>query len=303
MVGKPGEIGIAEIQDMRFTVADISPGAIIVQVNLAGAAQGDVGFWNSHITVGGSADTKVNSACSRGDTASCLAAFAMLQLTQTSSCYIENMWGWTADHSLERGGFQNIATGRGALIEATQGTWLTGTSFEHNTLYNYNLRNAQDVFAGLQQTETAYWQGAGSQQNAPNPWPVLARYGDPDFSWCLKTDQSCRMGLAQNIDGGLNLYLYAAAFWTFFHGEVSACYNCPATICGPNCIKNQVRVVNNPRELRWYGVNTRNADIMLLDGVENPRQFNNPGGWSPGGVIAAYLVFSAGAALRHEGTQ
>lgn len=302
MVGKPGEIGIAEIQDMRFTVADISPGAIIVQVNLAGAAQGDVGFWNSHITVGGSADTKVNSACSSGDTASCLAAFAMLHLTKTSSCYIENMWGWTADHSLERGGFQNIATGRGALVEATQGTWLTGTSFEHNTLYNYNLRNAQDVFAGMQQTETAYWQGAGSQQNAPNPWPVLARYGDPDFSWCSKTDQSCRMGLAQNIDGGLNLYLYAAAFWTFFHGEVSACYNCPATTCGPKCIKNQARIVNNPRGLRWYGVNTRNADRMLLDGKGDPSQLNNPGGWSPGGVIAAYLGFSGGAGLRHEGT-
>ena len=125
MVGKPGEIGIAEIQDIRFTVADILPGATIVQVNLAGAAQGDVGFWNSHITVGGSVDTKVNTACSSGDTRSCLAAFAMLHLTKTSSCYIENMWGWTADHSLERGGFQNIAAGRGALIEATQGTWLT----------------------------------------------------------------------------------------------------------------------------------------------------------------------------------
>ncbi len=294
MVGNPGQFGMAQIQDMRFTVADIAPGAIIVQVNMAGDAQGDVGIWNSHITVGGSADTNVNKACDGPNTASCLAAFAMLHLTRSSSCYIENMWGWTADHSLERGGHQNIATGRGALVEATQGTWLTGTAFEHNTLYNYNLHNAQDVFAGLQQSETAYWQGVGSQQNAPDPWPVLGGYGDPDFSWCAPNDQSCRMGLAQNIDGGLNIYLYASAFWTFFHGEVNTCYNCTATVCGPNCIKNQARVTNNPRGLRWYGVNTRTSDHMVLDGNGDPDQFNNPGGWSPGGVIAAYLLFSGG---------
>lgn len=296
MVGNPGQTGIAQIQDMRFSVADIAPGAIILQVNMAGSAQGDVGIWNSHITVGGAADTNVNKACDGPNTAACLAAFAMLHLTKSSSCYIENMWGWTADHSLERGGHQNIATGRGALIESTQGTWLTGTAFEHNTLYNYNLYNAENVYVGMQQSETAYWQGVGSLQDAPNPWPPLARYGDPDFSWCARIDQSCRMGLAQNIDGGANLYIYASAFWTFFHGEVSTCYNCPATVCGPNCIKNQARVTNSPRGLWWYGVNTRNADVMVLDGRGDPKQYNNPGGWTPGGVIAGYLLFSESAA-------
>ncbi|KAL8687402.1 MAG: hypothetical protein Q9224_005162, partial [Gallowayella concinna] len=144
MVGKPGETGIAQIQDIRFTVADIAPGAIILQVNMAGSNPGDVGFWNTHVTVGGMADSNVNVACGDPNTASCLAAFAMVHLTSSSSAYIENMWGWTADHSLERGGRQNIATGRGLLVEATKGTWLTGTGFEHNTLYGYNLHHAQN---------------------------------------------------------------------------------------------------------------------------------------------------------------
>lgn len=292
MVGQPGETGTAQIQDMRFTVADIAPGAIILQVNMASSIPGEVGLWNCHITVGGSADTNVNQACSNANTADCLAAFAMLHLTRSSSCYIENMWGWTADHSLERGGHQNIATGRGALIEATQGTWLTGTAFEHNTLYNYNLHHAENVYAGMQQSETAYWQGIGSPQNAPGPWTALAQYGDPDFSWCAGGDQRCRMGLAQNIDGGNNLYLYSAAFWTFFHGETSTCFNCPQTVCGPNCIQHQARVTGNPNGLFWYGVNSRNSEIMVLDGRDNPTQFNNPGGWTPGGVIAGYLLFS-----------
>lgn len=291
-VGKPGETGVAQISDMRFTVADIAPGAIILQVNIAGSQPGDVGFWNTHVTVGGTADSNVNVACGSPNTASCLAAFAMVHLTSSSSAYIENMWGWTADHSLERGGHQNIATGRGLLVEATKPTWLTGTGFEHNTLYNYNIHNAQYIYAGLQQTETAYWQGVGSQQNAPGPWTADRRFGDPDFSWCAGGDQSCRMGLAQNIDGGANLYLYGAAFWTFFHGEVSTCYNCAPTICGENCITNQARVTGDPRGLYWYGIDSKSANVMVLDGRDNPDQSHNPGGWHPGGVMAGYLRFA-----------
>ena len=47
-VGQPGDVGTAQFVDMLFTVADILPGAKLVEVNMAGAAAGDVGFWNSH---------------------------------------------------------------------------------------------------------------------------------------------------------------------------------------------------------------------------------------------------------------
>ena len=293
LIGKSGEVGVAQIQDMRFTVGEVLPGAIIAQVNMAGSNKGDVAIFNTIITVGGTPDSRVNTACNDGNTAGCKAAFAMLHLTSSSSAYVENMWGWVADHSLDwQGTRQNIAVGRGLLVEATKGTWLTGTGFEHNTLYNYNLHNAQNVLAGLQQTETAYWQGWGSQQNAPAPWTPDSRFGDPDFSWCDGGDQSCRMGLAQTISGGKDLFLYASAFWTFFHGEVSGCYNCPATTCGSNCIKNQARVTGNPKGLFWYAVNTRCADKVIMDGSDDNKELYNPGGWGPGGVIAAYLKFS-----------
>lgn len=296
MIGKIGETGVAQMQDLRFTVANIAPGAIILQVNMNAAKQGDVALWNCHVTVGGFADSNVNYACSGSNTADCLAAFAMVHLSATSSAYIENMWGWTADHSLDDGPVQNIATGRGMLVESCQATWLTGTAFEHNTLYNYNLHSAHYVLAGMQQTETAYWQGRGSQQNAPGPWTVNGQFGDPDFSWCAVNDQSCRMGLAQNIDGGSNLYLYGAAFWTFFQGEVSGCYDsnkCPTNFCNADCIINQARVTNNPQRLYWYGFDTISAQTMILDNANNPQEYNNPGGWTPyGGVIAAYLGFS-----------
>ena len=54
-VGSPGQTGVAQISDMLFTVADVLPGCILVQVNMAGTSPGDVGFWNSHFRVGGAA--------------------------------------------------------------------------------------------------------------------------------------------------------------------------------------------------------------------------------------------------------
>ena len=91
MVGKPGEVGVAQIQDIRFTVADIAPGAIILQVNMKGESPGDVALWNSHVTVGGFTDSNVDHVCGAGDPAACKAAFALVHLTASSSAYIENI--------------------------------------------------------------------------------------------------------------------------------------------------------------------------------------------------------------------
>jgi glucan 1,3-beta-glucosidase len=292
-VGAPGSTGVAEIQDMRFTVGQVLPGAIIVQVNMAGNP-GDVGFWNCHITVGGTAESSVNSACSNGDAKGCMAAFAMIHLTSSSSAYIENMWGWTADHSLDGGPQQRIATGRGMLVEATKGTWLSGTAFEHNWLYQYNFVNAQNVFAGMQQTETAYFQGANAVEAVPAPWTANGAFGDPDYSWCAGGANSCRMGLATNIDGGSDIHLYNGAFWAFFHGPWDNNYSgTDPWRCGANCQTNMVRVTSQPTSFTWYGLDTSVADKMVLDTVSSPSEFNNPGGWSPfGGQIAAYLSYA-----------
>jgi glucan 1,3-beta-glucosidase len=72
-VGLPGQIGVAQISDMLFTVADVLPGAILLQVNMAGHSQGDVGIWNSHFRVGGAAGSAVETKCQGG--IPCQAAF------------------------------------------------------------------------------------------------------------------------------------------------------------------------------------------------------------------------------------
>ena len=78
-VGKPGDVGVAEISDMLFTVADVLPGTILVQVNMAGAQKGDVSFHNSHYRIGGAADSRTETACQTTGSP-CKAAFLVAHL-------------------------------------------------------------------------------------------------------------------------------------------------------------------------------------------------------------------------------
>lgn len=287
-VGQKGDVGVIEIQDIRFSVAEVLPGAIIVEVNAAGTNPGEVAMWNTMVTVGGTAETSIKDDCDNQDTSKCMAAYLMLHLTDSSSAYIENYWGWTADHNLDGGSsYTVISTGRGVLVEATKGTWLTGTGSEHNWLYNYNFHAAQNVFAGMLQTESPYMQGNGATQTAPAPWTAESAYGDPDFSWCGGGDQKCRTSLATNVDGGKDVLLYNSAAWAFFNGQWTGDYT---TQCDGSCQTNMMRVANSPENLVWYSVSTRKADTMILDNQSNPTEYNHPGGWEA--IIQAYTQFA-----------
>ncbi|CRG88664.1 hypothetical protein PISL3812_05698 [Talaromyces islandicus] len=289
-VGKKGDVGVAEIQYMRFTVAEPLPGAVIVEVNMAGNQPGDVGIWNSLTTVGGTADTTISSSCTNQDARNCMAAFMLMHLTSSSSAYIENHWGWTADHNLDGGPSPIIvSTGRGILVESTKPTWLVGTSSEHNWLYQYNFHSSSNVYAGMMQSETPYMQGLGAVQTAPAPWGVTSEYKDPDFSWCANTDQLCRSALATNVDAGSNIMLYGSAAWAFFEGRWNGLYDTPCA--NGVCQSNMMRVTNKPQNLVWYSISTKSSDVMVLDGSSNPREYNNPGGWS--GLVQVYRQFAS----------
>ncbi|KAJ5499508.1 Pectin lyase fold/virulence factor [Penicillium expansum] len=288
-LGNPGDVGVIEIQDMRFSVGEILPGAKIIEINAAGDQPGDVGLWNTMAMVGGTADTSISGACTSQDPKDCMATFMVMHLTKSSSAYIENFWGWTADHNLDSESLLTIvSTGRGILVESTKGTWLTGTGSEHHWLYNYNFHNAENIFAGLLQTETPYMQGQGEYQAAPAPWTAVAKYGDPDFSWCSAEDQKCRTALATNVDGGSNIALYNSAAWAFFDGYWNGLYNEP---CNGKCQTNMMRVTNDPQNLVWYSISTRMTDVMVLDGKSNPRESDHKGGWEA--IIQVYGQFTA----------
>ncbi|RLL93768.1 hypothetical protein CFD26_102250 [Aspergillus turcosus] len=165
-IGSPGDVGVTEIQDMRFSVSKVLPGAKIVEVNMAGSAPGDVGLWNTVVTVGGTAETSISTTCTSQDTSQCIAAYMVMHLTESSSAYIE----------------KPRSAGRVDQGYMADGHWL----------YNYNFHNAQNVYAGLLQSESPYMQGSGATQTAPAPWTADSAVGDPDFSWCDGGDQKGR---------------------------------------------------------------------------------------------------------------
>ncbi|KAF9892794.1 hypothetical protein FE257_000383 [Aspergillus nanangensis] len=275
-LGYPGDTGVIQVTDMLFTVADILPGCQMVEVNIAGHKPGDVGFWNTHFRIGGAVGSKIERNCA-GSPANCKAAWGLLHLTSTSSAYIENMWGWTADHDLDGAADQRISTGRGLLVEATAATWLIGTGFEHHTLYQYNFHKAKNVFAALQQSETPYWQGPGNLL-APAPWAEQLVDSDPDFSQCAPNDATCRMALFERINQSSEIFLYGGCNWAFFNNQGD---------CNGKCQKNTIQILDS-RAVYLYGTNTKSTGNMILEGNQAiAKEDDNAGGW--GGVIAAFL--------------
>ncbi|KAF1966841.1 putative exo-beta-1,3-glucanase [Bimuria novae-zelandiae CBS 107.79] len=289
-VGNPNDVGVAQISDMRFTVAEPLAGAKIMEWNIEGSQKGDVGIWNSIVNIGGFRDSTVTSSCGSQDP--CQAAHTGVHLTTSSSVYVQNLWVWTADHSEDGSApLQIISTGRGILVESTKATWLVGSGSEHHWFYGYSFNNAQNVYAGLLQVESPYMQGRGAVQVAPAPW--TARNGDPDFSWCAGGDGYCRSSVGINVQNSQNIFLYSSSTWAFFDGTWNGDYGqgnqCGVTD-GTFCQANMNRVTGKTSSLSWYGVNTKAGETMILDGQSNPKKLNNPGGW--GGILMAYITFA-----------
>ena len=287
-VGQPGEVGVAQFSDLLFTVADILPGCKLVEVNMAGAQAGDVGFFNSHFRIGGARGSRVETHC--GDPATCTAARLCAHLTARSSSYWENSWCWSADHDLDGDSPANPSTGGGFLVEASaagRGTWLLGIGSEHNDLYQMNINQARNVFLGFQQSETPYWQGNGSDVLTPEPWQDALLPSDPDFSWCAPGDAQCRMAVYQLVRGSADVNIYGGGFWTFFNGL-------NRTACAAECQQNGVIYEDNAG-LYSFGVSTHNVRTMVLENEGHGFRAvvtdeANSGGWETGGgVMAAYL--------------
>lgn len=299
-VGNPGDKGVAQLTDFVFTVADVLPGAVLVEANMAGTEPGDVGFFNSHFRISGAAGSKAYLSCT--DPLTCNAARTLVHLTPSSSTYWENSWLWGADHDLENTtdtAYLSPSAAGGLLVEATGGTWLLGIGIEHHALYQSNFYNARNVFVGLQEGEAAYWQGNGTVAPAPQPWQDALLPSDPDFSWCAADDDQCRMGLYQRITNSSDVNIYGSGFWNFVSGP-------NRTFCETDCQDNAALFEGNER-LFSYGISTINdANLILAKGSGGalvqaaPKTQNaaNSGGATAigtvGAVVAAYLEQSGG---------
>ena len=258
-VGEKGESGSVEISDLVITTKGPAPGAILMEWNVAGATQGSAGMWDVHFRIGGSAGTEMQSnTCKKTPNVKttakdeCTAAFMLMHVTKQASAYLENVWFWTADHELDLADHSqiNIFTGRGILIESQKAVWLWGTASEHHQLYNYQVSNAKNVFMGLIQSETPYYQ---SNPTALSPFTPQSSWNDPDFSSC--TTASCKKAWGLRVLGSSDVYAYGAGLYSFFENYAQTCLN------SEDCQQNMVEV--DCSDVHLYGLTTKASVNMV----------------------------------------
>ncbi|KAI1467049.1 glycoside hydrolase family 55 protein [Daldinia caldariorum] len=266
-VGEPGEVGNVEMSDLIFETKGSLPGAILMQWNLAGSENGAAGMWDVHFRVGGTAGTELQSdKCTKNENVTttanpeCMGAFMMLHVTQTASAYIENCWFWVADHELDLDDHNqiNIFNGRGVLIESQKPVWFWGTASEHSILYNYQISNAQNVFIGVAQSETAYFQG---NPQAPDGTTVLEGFFDPDFEKsCDGSSQTCARTWGLRVTNSSSVYIYGAGLYSFFNNYGQKCVD------EQNCQDNMVSIEDSTG-VHLFGISTKaSVNMITVDG-------------------------------------
>ncbi|KID87738.1 glucan 1,3-beta-glucosidase GLUC78 precursor, partial [Metarhizium majus ARSEF 297] len=274
-VGQPGDTGNIEMQDFVLATKGPQPGAILMEVNVAGESKGSVGLWDVHFRVAGATGTKLQSdKCSKDPKTEappnprCVGSFMLVHVTRDASAYFENTWFWVADHELDRDDHNqiNIYNGRGVLIESTKGLWLWGTASEHNQLYNYQLTNAENVYMSLIQTETAYMQG---NPDARVPFKVNSQFSDPDFSTC--TGPRCARTWGLRAQNSRNVFVYGGGLYSFYDNYAQEC------VAANNCQDEMISIENS--ELHMFGISTKaSVSMVTLNGqaaIQDSENRNN----------------------------
>ncbi|KAL2022498.1 hypothetical protein VTK56DRAFT_5105 [Thermocarpiscus australiensis] len=268
-VGQPGDKGAVEMSDLIFGTAGPQPGAVLMEWNVAGASPGAAGLWDVHTRVGGYAGSQLElEQCAKNPNVTnpikpaCFGAFLLLHVAEGGSAYLENTWYWVADHALEpsaRDGQIDVFNGRGVLIEGAGPVWGWATASEHSVLYNYQLHNASNVFLGLIQTETPYFQG---NPDATQPFAVNSQYNDPDFAkQCAAADQTgaCKRAWGLRAVDSKDVFVYGAGLYSFFDNYGQDCLRTQS------CQANMVSLEDSAVHL--YGLSTKaSVNMLTIDG-------------------------------------
>ncbi|KAI9887851.1 MAG: hypothetical protein M1823_000373 [Watsoniomyces obsoletus] len=286
-VGRPGDVGAVEMTDIAFGVVGPQPGAIMVQWNLANSEPGASGMWDVHMRIGGVAGSQIgpdNCAKNPNVTApakpECIATSLLLHITSSASgVYMENNWIWVADHDLDAPGYGqiNVFNGRGVLIESAGPTWIYGAASEHHQLYNWQFSKASNIYAGVIQSETPYFQ---SNPNALTPFEPGVFPTDPTFAECT-TDQ-CRKSWGLRIIDSKDIWIYGTGLYSFFENWAQTCVD------REDCQENMVEIEQSTT--RIFGLSTK-ASVNMVE--------------SEGRVVPQVLNqnnFCSTLALFHAGT-
>jgi hypothetical protein len=111
---------------------------------------------------------------------------------------------------------------RGLLVESTDATWLYGTSSEHAVMYQYNFWKAKNVFAGMIQTESPYY-----QPTPKPPAPFAGTVGQFPGDWrydCQSSGASgCDASWALLIRNSTEIFIAGAGLYSWFTTYTQDC--------------------------------------------------------------------------------
>ncbi|KAF3055332.1 Glucan 1,3-beta-glucosidase [Trichoderma lentiforme] len=260
-VGTPGQTGQVEWSDMIVATQGTQAGAVLIEWNLATSGTPS-GMWDVHTRIGGFKGSNLQLAqcpVTAGSTAvntACIGAYMSMHITSSASnLYMENNWLWTADHDIEDANNSQITifSGRGLYVESTAGTfWFVGTAVEHHVLYQYQFANTQNIYAGVIQTETPYYQ---PNPLAPTPFTVNSAINDPNFATsCAGQSGRCAEAWGLRILGSKNVLIYAAGLYSFFENNDGK--GCNNGVEPQNCQNNIVDLEGTLTNINIYNLGT-----------------------------------------------
>ena len=274
-VGQPGDTGAVEMSDLIFETKGPAPGAIMVEWNVGETSQGASGMWDVHMRIGGSAGTGLQSnTCAKNPNVTanydpkCEGAFLLLHVTTKAAIYLENNWFWNADHELDLADHDqiNIYTGRGVLVESQGPVWMYGTSSEHSQLYNFEFANAQNVYAGILQSETPYMQSNPTALNGG--FTPSDTYFDPDFSSC-NGDAGCEKAWGLRVFASTDILVYGLGLYSFFDNYDQTC------LATESCQTNMVSIECSSEVYLWALSTKASTNMVTVDGTGVVKQSDN----------------------------
>ncbi|KHN97088.1 glucan 1,3-beta-glucosidase GLUC78 precursor [Metarhizium album ARSEF 1941] len=262
-VGKSGDVGNVEMQDLIFQTRGPQPGAILMEFNVAGESVGSAALWDVHFRVGGSAGTRLQSdKCSKQPekvgppNRECMGAFLLVHVTAGASPYFENTWLWVADHELDRPDHNQLSiyNGGGLLVDKAVRVVLVAVFVEHNQKYNIQFVGVREAVVMLFQTETAYMQG---NPDARQPFKANSRFSDPDFTQC--TGPKCARTVALRFVDSTDVRVFGVGSYSFFDNYAQTCVGLN------NCQDRIIHVENSKVEM--CGVSTKaSVEMVTLNG-------------------------------------
>ncbi|KUJ07893.1 pectin lyase-like protein [Mollisia scopiformis] len=256
-IGESGQKGSVEIQDLLFTTVGETKGLIAVEWNLEADEPGSTAMWDCHVRIGGATGSQLTSQqcppVKSGVNSGCTAGSLMFRITSSASAYLENVWLWVADHDLDDADLNNanntmtqvsVYVARGILIESRKPTWLYGTASEHSAFYQYSFYKAKEIYAGMIQTESPYYQ---PNPRPPAPFNSLTKIfpGDPSFEWAVRIERSA------------NISFSGAGLYSWFNTFDESCVD------GRTCQNSMVEMKENGKNIQFLNLITIRAKNMV----------------------------------------